>query len=164
MTGSDGRNLVKIRTAREGECSAWFDEHWHGATVVVHGTAYRATDVEWLIAENAGQVVGALSYRVCRRDLEIVSIDALTPGHGVGRALVDAVVEWAGRRGLRRVWCTTTNDNLAALGFWQAVGLRLCALRPDAVSTSRELKPGIPEIGERGIPIRDELDLELLLG
>jgi DNA-3-methyladenine glycosylase I len=61
------------------------------------------------------------------------------------------------------VWLTTTNDNLTALAFYQVVGLRLCALRPDAVTGSRRLKPSIPLVGQNGIPLRDELDLERIL-
>jgi hypothetical protein len=57
----------------------------------------------------------------------------------------------------------TTNDNLDALRFYQRRGLRLVGLAPDAVAASRRLKPGIPEIGAYGIPLRDELTLELSL-
>ena len=37
------------------------------------------------------------------------------------------------------------------------------ALRPGAIDRTRHLKPTLPELGENDIPIRDELDLELLL-
>jgi hypothetical protein len=40
-------------------------------------------------------------------------------------------------------------------------GLRLAALYPDAVDEARRLKPEIPRVGESGIPLRDELELEL---
>jgi hypothetical protein len=48
-----------------------------------------------------------------------------------------------------------------ALRFYQRRGFRLVALHPGAVDDSRRrLKPEIPELGEYGIPIRDELVLE----
>lgn len=37
------------------------------------------------------------------------------------------------------------------------------AVYPNAVSLSRKLKPEIPLIGNYGIPIRDEIELELKL-
>jgi len=37
------------------------------------------------------------------------------------------------------------------------------AVHRDAVSDSRRLKPEIPQVGEHGIPIRDEIELETLL-
>jgi len=79
---------------------------------------------------------------------------------------VEATVDLARAQCLRRVWCTTTNDNLAALGFWQALGFVLVALRPGAVETARRLKPPVPSgrsDGYRGLPIRDEIDLERTL-
>jgi len=59
------------------------------------------------------------------------------------------------------VWCITTNDNVAALRFCQRRGFVLVALHRGAIARSRELKPQISETGEDGIPIRDELELEL---
>ena len=63
--------------------------------------------------------------------------------------------------GVQRVWLVTTNDNLAALAPLPAAGWRLAALRPGAIDEARRtLKPSIGEIGEHGIPIRDELELD----
>jgi len=39
----------------------------------------------------------------------------------------------------------------------------LCALRVNAISEARKLKPGIPLIGENNIPLRDEIELEMML-
>ena len=59
----------------------------------------------------------------------------------------------------------TTNDNLAALRFYQRAGFRLLELRPGAVDEARAvLKPSIPETGNDGIPLRDEIDLVRELG
>ena len=55
----------------------------------------------------------------------------------------------------------TTNDNLAALALYQKAGWRLGDLRPGAIDElRRSLKASIPEIGEHGIPLRDELELD----
>jgi hypothetical protein len=39
----------------------------------------------------------------------------------------------------------------------------LVAVYPNAIAESRKLKPEIPEIGIDGIPLRDEIELELRL-
>ena len=84
---------------------------------------------------------------------------------GVGRALLDTAVEALRATGVQRAWLVTTNDNLPALGLYQRAGWRLSVLRPGAVDAARlTLKPGIALVGEGGIPIRDELELELELG
>jgi hypothetical protein len=64
--------------------------------------------------------------------------------------------------GCTRLWLITTNDNVDALRFYQRRGFRLAALHAGAVDRSRtRLKPEIPEIGDHGIPLRDEIELEL---
>ncbi len=55
---------------------------------------------------------------------------------------------------------TTTNDNVDALRFYQRRGWNLAALHEDAVTRARRLKPEIPLVGDHGIPIRHELELE----
>jgi hypothetical protein len=67
-------------------------------------------------------------------------------------------------RGVAVLRLTTTNDNLTALRFYQRRGFRIAAVRPGAVAAARRLKPTIPELGEHGIPIRDEIELALTLG
>lgn len=62
----------------------------------------------------------------------------------------------------RRLWLVTTNSNLDALRFYQRRGLHLVRVWPDAMNRSRELKPEIPMIGDFGIAIRDELELEIV--
>jgi hypothetical protein len=57
----------------------------------------------------------------------------------------------------------TTNNNLRALAFYQKRGFRLVALIPGAVEQLRTLKPTIPLVDRTGLPIRDELHLELRL-
>jgi len=81
---------------------------------------------------------------------------------GVGRALLERTVAALAAAGVRRAWLVTTNDNLAALALYQQSGFRLSALRPGVVDEARrELKPSIPAVGEYGIPLRDELELEI---
>jgi hypothetical protein len=57
----------------------------------------------------------------------------------------------------------TTNDNLNALRFYQKRGFVLVSVHRNAVIKSRQLKPEIPLTGNDGIPLRDEIELEMLL-
>jgi hypothetical protein len=52
---------------------------------------------------------------------------------------------------------------MAALRFYQKKGFVLVALYPNAIEESRRLKPEIPLLGNDGIPIRDEIEFELIL-
>jgi len=120
---------------------------------------------EGLVAERGGRRVGLLTHRADGPGrFEISALLALEPGSGVGSALVRALLPIARDAGAREIRVTTTNDNLTALGFYQRRGFRLAELRAGAVDASRRtLKPLIPEIGEAGLPLRDELELSLAI-
>ncbi len=130
---------------------------------MAHGVAYDLPTLPTLVAASGDDVVGVLAYIIEGDSLEVVSIDAVPPGHGAGTALLATAVELARSRGLRRVWLITTNDNIDALRFYQRRGMRIAAVAPGAVDRSRLLKPSIPLVGAYGIPLFDELTLELLI-
>jgi ribosomal protein S18 acetylase RimI-like enzyme len=142
--------------------SVW-EERWGSTRVVSRGRLHEPLLYPMLAAVRDGRLVGALSYEVRNGEMEAVTLDAFEPGRGIGSALLDAAAEEARRQGCRRLWLITTNDNTDALRFYQRRGMRLVALHGDAVADSRRLKPEIPEMGDGGIPIRDELELELVL-
>jgi len=112
-----------------------------------------------LVAVQDG-LAGVLTYILRREDCEILTLHAARPRAGAGTALLEAVREVAGDR---RLWLITTNDNVDALRFYQRRGFRLDKLHRGAVDEGRRLKPQIPLIGDHGIPLRDELELELTL-
>ncbi len=113
-----------------------------------------------LVAEAGGTLIGLLVYDPRPAECELVALFAAVRGTGIGSSLVAALRE---RVPDRPIWVVTTNDNLDALRFYQRRGFRLRALRAGAVDEARRtIKPAIAEIGEHGIPIRDEL--ELILG
>jgi ribosomal protein S18 acetylase RimI-like enzyme len=156
---------VIVRPLREGD-REWVRETlrelW-GETVVSRGAVHNPTTLPGFVAEEGGERVGLLTYRVDGADCEVVTIDAFPEGVGAGTALLDAAARAARDAGCGRVWLITTNDNLRALRFYQRRGFQLVAVHPDALERSRELKPSIPDIGLDGIPLRDELELELRL-
>lgn len=104
--------------------------------------------------------IGLLTYNVEGSDCEIVTLDSMAEGIGVGTALVDALKSAAKEAEIERLWLVTTNDNLPALKFWQKRDFQLVTVHRDAIAQARRLKPQIPIIGLEGIPIRDELELE----
>jgi GNAT superfamily N-acetyltransferase len=157
---------VRARPLEAGD-REWADaklrELW-GEVVVSRGRVHDATVLPGFVADDdAGEPAGLLTYRIDGGGCEVVTINAFANGGGAGTALVEAVVPVARAAGCGRVWLITTNDNLRALRFYQRRGFRLVALHRDALDRSRQLKPSIPEVGLDGIPLRDELELELRL-
>jgi GNAT superfamily N-acetyltransferase len=160
------RAEMHIRPLADGD-RAWLEEfvpeRWGAPTVVGHGRVYRVADLPGFVALDEREPVGLVTFSIEGDACEIVTIDSLREGIGIGSALVEAVARKAREAGCRRLWLITTNDNLPMLRFAQKRGFTLVAVHPNAVEASRKLKPEISRIGIDGIPIRDELELELVL-
>ena len=137
-------------------------ERWGGTVIVVHGRAFEADKLPALVA---GDRDGLATYQVSvnGREAELVTLDATVPGRGTGTMLVAALARLLRAQGVTILRLTTTNDNLAALRFYQRRGFRIVGIHRDAVAVARRLKPSIPELGEHGIPLRHEIELELVL-
>ena len=150
---------MKVRARSDGD-AAWIADllrsHWGSTVVVVHG---EATDALSLPALVAGEREGLATYRLRGDEAELVTLDVVKAGRGIGTFLVNALAEHLYEQGIRRLWVTTTNDNLSALVFYQKRGFCLQRVRPGAVDQARRIKPAIPLAAENGIPIRDEIDL-----
>ena len=138
-------------------------EHWGDDFMVVHGRLFRPDDLDGFIALDGTQWVGLITFYIEAIYCEILSLDSLRPGLGIGTALIRTVEKVALQAGCQSLRLVTTNDNTPALRFYQKLGFELVALRRQAVNEARQLKPSIPLLGLDGIPIRDEIELELRL-
>ena len=133
--------------------------------VARRGELVDARREEALLAEADGRFAGVATLVQHGDELEVLTLHAVEHRQGAGTALLTAAIDVARSRGCRRLWLITTNDNLDALRFYQRRGLQLARIDTGAVDWSRlTIKPGIPDLGLHGIPIRDELELELILG
>jgi GNAT superfamily N-acetyltransferase len=104
--------------------------------------------------------IGLATYCVANGECELISLNSFVENCGVGDALLDAVKNVARSERCNRIFLTTSNDNLRALQFYQKRGMRIVAVHVGAIDAARVVKPGIPTIGDHGIPCRDELELE----
>jgi GNAT superfamily N-acetyltransferase len=156
---------LRVRALRDDE-RAWAAEvvsqSW-GDVVITTGREHRPAALPALVAEDEGERAGLATYLIEDDDCELVTLDALTVGGGIGGALVEALADTARAAGCTRLHVITTNDNLPALRLYQRHGFVLVAARLDEIEVTRRRKPQIPATGHAGIPIRDELDLELAL-
>jgi ribosomal protein S18 acetylase RimI-like enzyme len=159
---------MTIRSRRSGRddvlrmCAFW-REHWGDDFMVVHGVIHRPRQLEGFVAADDSEWVGLITYSIMDGECEIISLDSLCERQGIGSRLIEDVVEEARRAGCKRVFLITTNDNLEAPGFYQKRGFTLVTVHRGAVNESRKIKASIPLIGMHGIPMRDELELEIVL-
>lgn len=138
-------------------------ENWGDEFVVAHGVVYHPDTLDGFLAFDGPECVGEISYAFSDGDCEIVSLDSLREGQGLGTRLINAVVVEARKQSCTRVFLITTNDNLNALGFYQKRGFELVRVNRGAVNESRKIKPNMPLLGMNNIPLRDEIELEMSL-
>jgi len=162
---ADEIRIRPLTAEDEAWVSQYIDYRWGSKRMVAHGQLYVPHTLPGFVAlrRESEEKVGLVTYHLDDDACEIVTLDSDLPGHGVGTALVRAVRQFARDEGCRRLWLVTTNDNLSALRFYQKRGFTLAALRPNAMERARELKPEIPLVGNDGIPLRDEIELEMNL-
>ena len=140
----------------------WID-HWGGEEMITRGNIFRPEQLDGFVIEDGEEWVGLLTFFIKDGECEVTSLDSRREGQGIGSMLIDRALEEARARGCKRLFLITTNDNLHALGFYQKRGFEIVAVYPGAVNESRTRKPGIPLVGMDGIPLRDEIELEISL-
>jgi len=138
-------------------------EHWGSNKVVSRGVVYYPQNLPGFVAMYDGEKVGLVTYNIVDERCEIVTLNSTHPTSGVGTDLIEAVRDIAINSGCKRLWLITTNDNMNALRFYQKRGFVLVAVHRNALEVSRRLKPEISLIGNDGIPLRDEIELEMIL-
>jgi N-acetylglutamate synthase-like GNAT family acetyltransferase len=113
--------------------------------------------------DHSRERIGLATYEIVGDQCELVTIDAFVRHSGIGTELLSKVTEAARKAGCRRLWLITTNDNIEAIRFYQRRGLHIAAVHVNALEHSRKIKPSIPKIGSFKIPIRDEVEFEMVL-
>ena len=138
-------------------------EHWGSNRFVTRGRLFFADENPGFIAVQDGKYIGLITFEILGNECEITSLNSFTDGKGIGTALIDSVRETAANAGCTRLLLITTNDNTHAIRFYQRYGFTIAAIYPNSMEEARKIKPEIPLTGNDGIPLRDEIELEIML-
>jgi len=159
-------SMVTVRPITEDD-KAWIarvmTRCWGSTKVVTRGRVLNVMRLPGYLAMDMKTRVGLVTYAITGKTCEIVTLNSLRPCRGIGSRLVKEVKNVALASHCTRVRVMTTNDNMRALGFYQKHGFTLVAVHRNAIEKARRLKKEIPLIGQDGIPVRDELELEMHL-
>lgn len=146
---------------------AWADEtleaYWGSTRIMSRWKYHETKKLPAFVALQADKAVGLATYYVDGERCELVTLNSFAEGIGVGEGLLFAVRDLAREAGCRRLWLTTSNDNLPALQFYQKRNMAVVAVHRFAIDEARKENPRIPLLGYHGIPCRDELELEMPL-
>ena len=141
----------------------FFKDHWGSAQMIISTGIYDCDQLDGFIYKVDNTILGLLTYVVHEDSIEVISLDSIKEGHGIGTKLMNEVELFAKQKGINKITLITTNDNLKALKFYQKRCYRIVKVIQGAVSKAREIKPSIPLVGNDGIPLHDELELVKLL-
>lgn len=147
---------------------AFIDSHWGSTKIVTRGCIHHADQLPGYLAIQAargenfaeGEYVGVVTFNILSRACEVITLDSLISGKGIGTSLLKSVEDFARVQRCQRIWLITTNDNREAIKFYLRRGYCIAAIHYGAISEARKLKPEIPQIGLDGIPIQDEIEFE----
>jgi N-acetylglutamate synthase-like GNAT family acetyltransferase len=137
---------------------------WFSEKMVARGQVHYPAEQSGFLIEKGEEIVGLITYLKRETEMEITMLDSRIRSQGLGTKLVEAVVAEAQKQNCSRLWLVTTNDNIRAIHFYQKRRFDLVKLHHDSMKENRKLKPGIPDTGFAGIPIRHELEFEWVKG
>ena len=150
IVNKDNRNLV----------NKFFIDNWFSTDMDLRGEVIDCTKIDGFLIQEEGTIIGLITYKFFGDICEIVSLDSKIENIGIGTNLLKEAENVAINNNCKKMRLITTNDNMRALQFYQKRGYCLTKLYPNAMEEVRKIKPNVPELGDNGIPLRDELELE----
>ena len=157
--------LRNIRYEDRDWIRRWMIFQWGAEIVIAHDQVFHPADLAGFVATDleTSEPIGLITYHFIGDSCEIITLDSMREGLGIGNALIEAAKEHAIKMDCKRLWLVTTNDNMNSLRFYQKRGFVLVKIDRGAVYRARQQKPEIPAKGFYGIPIHDEIELELII-
>ncbi len=164
----------EIRPAGDGpstrrdtpEDLAWADDLLQrscGRLRIRRGALVDAAVLPGIVSVSGGVRNGLVTVMGHSEELEIVAIAGEVGDPDLPRRLLKAAIDGA-RADCRRIWTVCHNAEFSTQRMLQEHGFRLCAARPGAWAVTRgRLATGrLPEQID-GVPVRDELEYDLVL-
>jgi len=134
---------------------------WGEVQIESFGHSYQMDALPAYVACDEDEIVGVASYAREGDATNLVVLNVLPrwQGRGAARGLIAAVTKMTRAEGAGRIIITTTNDDLPALALYQRLGFVITqVLVGKMLEHHGGVKPGFA-----GIPVRDEIQMELRL-
>jgi ribosomal protein S18 acetylase RimI-like enzyme len=134
---------------------------WGETEVESFGRSYQVSELPAHVACDEDEIVGVASYAREGDETNLVMLNVLPQwqGRGAARDLIAAVIEMMQAEGVKRIVLSTTNDDLPALGLYQQMGFVITNVDVGKMVEHH----GGEELGFAAIPVRDEIQMELVL-
>jgi ribosomal protein S18 acetylase RimI-like enzyme len=148
----------------EGERSAvqkFVKRFWGEELQLTFDRKFTVSELPAYVARVRNSVVGFVSFSSIGDALIVVALGVLPSyqGVGIGSRLIKSVEAEARKLGKGKVFVSTSNDDLPALGFYQSCGFRIYEVKPNVIAEKHaKMLRGIG-----GLPVRDELRMQKTL-
>jgi len=130
--------LLRLADDSATQVAAYYQ---HGDLFALRGTDGRARGMVLVQPGEAGSV-----------ELKSLAVAQPLHGRGVGRRMVELVLDELRAGGVRRVVVGTASCSIGALAFYQKAGFRLLSVERDYFNAQRGYPDGL---AEHAIPLRD---------
>ena len=153
---------IRPATSADQPRIAQLADYFWGETVVdSFDRNYQVDALPAYVACDEDEIIGVASYAREGDQTNLVLLNVLPQwqGRGAARDLIESVIEMMRAEGVKRIILSTTNDDLPALELYQRMGFVITGV---AVGKLLEHHGG-EEPGFAGIPVRDEIQMELKL-
>ena len=138
-------------------------DEWESTNITIRGSVVDGTKLKGFIAKTNDKIVGLVTYLIEDGECEICTLNSFVENKGIGSSLIEKVKIVAKENNCSRLKLVTTNDNIRGIEFYQRRGFVFANLYKDSISKARFLKPEIPMFADNGLPIRDEIEFEIIL-
>ena len=155
--------IKNISYKNREQINQFINSQWFSTTMVVRGELVDMTVLDGFVAYENLNMIGLVTYRIKDNECEIMSLDSLKERHGIGTSLVSKVIQIAIKNKCIKVKLISTNDNINAIRFYQKRGFDMVRIYYNSLEIARKIKPSIPMIGEFNIPLKHEIEFEILL-
>jgi ribosomal protein S18 acetylase RimI-like enzyme len=131
---------------------------WGEQEQLTFNSQFVVTELPAYVAKTSDKIIGFVSFAEADDAIIVVALGVLPRYQcsGVGRRLLERVEDEAVKMRRKRLLVSTSNDDLPALAFYQAIGFQIYEVKPNVIAQ----KHGEIQKGFGGLPIRDELRLQ----
>lgn len=83
--------IEQINSENRDKVIAFFNEHWGSSEMVISTGIYTCENLDGFIFEENDQIAGLITYVIKDNEIEIISLDSILEGKGIGTALIEKV-------------------------------------------------------------------------
>jgi|GEM_PF-1667667 len=156
------KDLITIKPISDTDriwLPVWISQRWRTETLVFRGEKNSPAELPGFVAFMHKMPVGVITYRIKDEACQIISLDTVVHGKGIGISLLEKVLELMQEQKTHKIRMLTTNDNVKRMEFLENAGFKKVKVYEDeVVKYSRKVKPEIQPYGYEHIPIKDEIE------